>query len=74
MEPCSTRTPSLGPPVVAQVQGLLAGDAPVVRLLAHLVVLQSGLVVHRQPLDGVCGQSLEPEEQLGLDSSRMLSN
>lgn len=49
---------SFGPPVVAQVQGLLTGHAPVVGLLPQLVVLQGRFVVHWQPLDGVCGQSL----------------
>lgn len=49
---------SFGPLVVAQVQGLLTGDAPVVSLLPQLVVLQGRFVVHWQPLDGVCGKSL----------------
>lgn len=49
---------SFGPLVVAQVQGLFAGNAPVVSLLPQLVVLQGRFVVHRQPLDGVCGKSL----------------
>lgn len=53
------RTFSLGHLEVAQVQGLLAGYAPVVGLLAHFVVLQNRLVVHGQPLDRVCGQRLE---------------
>lgn len=53
------RTFSLGHLEVAQVQGLLAGYAPVVGLLAHFVVLQNRLVVHGQPLDGVCGQRLD---------------
>lgn len=53
---------SLGHLEVAQVQGLLAGYAPVVGLLAHFVVLQSRLVVHGQPLNRVCGQRLQVHE------------
>lgn len=53
---------SLGHLIDAQIQGLLTGDTPVVGLLAHFVVLQSGFVVDRQPLDGVCGQRLEGQE------------
>lgn len=55
----SWRTFSLGHLVVAQIQGLFAGYAPVISLLAHFVVLQSCFVVHRQPLDGVRGERLE---------------
>lgn len=55
---------SLSPLKVAQIQRLFTGHTPVVSLLAHFVVLQSGLVVHRQPLDGVCGQRLEGQEDM----------
>lgn len=60
----STKSPSgvafsFGHLVVAQVQWLFTGHAPVVDLLPQLVVLQGGFVVHRQPLDGICGKSLE---------------
>lgn len=48
---------------VSQIQRLFAGDAPVVGLLTDFVVLQSGFVVDGQPLDGVCGQSLEGEKK-----------
>lgn len=58
-------TLSFGPLVAAQVQGLFTGHAPVVRLLPQLVVLQGGLVVHWQPLDGVCGESLEEQRPAG---------
>lgn len=67
----AARAPSLGHLEVAQVQRLLAGDAPVVGLLAHFVVLQSRLVVHGQPLDGVGGQRLQ--EHGGRTESEELS-
>lgn len=44
--------------VVGQVQRLPGGDAPVVRFQAELVVAQSGLVEHRQPLHRVRRQGL----------------
>lgn len=56
---------SFGHLVAAQVQGLLAGHAPVVGLLPQLVVLQGSFVVHWQPLDGVCGKSLEEQRPEG---------
>lgn len=56
--------------VAAQVQGLLAGHAPVVGLLPQPVVLQGGFVVHRQPLDGVGGKSLEGQRAEGGAVSR----
>lgn len=40
------------------VLGLFAGDAPVVGLVERLVVFPDGLVVHREPLDGLCGEGL----------------
>ena len=43
------------------VLGLLAGDAPVVRLLDRLVVFPCRLVVHREPLNGLCGERLTRE-------------
>lgn len=52
---------SFGHLETAQVQGLFAGHTPVVGLLPQLVVPQRGFVVHWQPLDGVCGQSLEEQ-------------
>ena len=49
---------SFGYPVNGQVQGFSAGHTPVVCLLANLVIPQSCLVVHREPLHRVCGQGL----------------
>lgn len=37
---------------------LFAGDAPVVGLVDRLVVFPGRLVVHGEPLDGLCGESL----------------
>lgn len=56
---CLIMTESLLGSVAGQVQWLLGRDAPIVCLQTQLVVTQSGLVKHRQPLHRVRRQRLK---------------
>lgn len=41
------------------VLGFFAGDTPVIRFMDGFIMLPSGFVVNRKPLDGLSGQSLQ---------------
>lgn len=56
---------SLGRAVDSEIQRFFGGNAPIVCLQTQLVVTQSSFVEYWQPLDGVCGQSLQVYDGVG---------